>query len=100
IGDQTMLYDVQALEAASAARGCIVIVNNGGAAIFDISVPPQVDARSYLRAPNRTDFSGIAKAFAIPFERVEDAASLRAALARDNETLTIIEAVVPPESLA
>jgi 2-succinyl-5-enolpyruvyl-6-hydroxy-3-cyclohexene-1-carboxylate synthase len=102
IGDQSMLYDVQGLEAADETRGCIVILNNGGASIFDIAVPAQVDVRRFLRRPNRTHFAAVAAAFDVSFERVKEAAALRLALerARESDRMEIIEVVVPPASLA
>ncbi len=105
IGDQTMLYDLPALEALPERRvsGCICIVNNGGPGIYDVSVwteCPQV--RPLLRRETTVDFGAIAAGFGLPFTRCTDRAGLDAALAAAarRDGLSVVEAVVPGEALA
>lgn len=100
IGDLAMLHDIPALEAAQRdqLRGVILIVNNGGAGLFDhMSVATLPGYDSVYRHPVNVDFSGVAQAFGIRHARCSDLTSLRVAMgqARQREGLEIVEAIVP-----
>jgi 2-succinyl-5-enolpyruvyl-6-hydroxy-3-cyclohexene-1-carboxylate synthase len=105
VGDQATLHDLPALEAASGEglRGCICIMNNGGAALFDLldiaSLPGYTDA---VRHPTRVDFGAVAAAFDLSFRRCTSTEELGDALTAGaaGDRLWVAEASVPPDSLA
>jgi 2-succinyl-5-enolpyruvyl-6-hydroxy-3-cyclohexene-1-carboxylate synthase len=103
IGDLSTIHDLPALETCRhyKYRGAIVILNNGGAGLFDHSpLSTLPDYASIYRNSVELDFSGIAQAFAIKYIRCGDVEGLRSALsiAESADELFIIDAKFPPKS--
>lgn len=81
IGDLAMLHDLNSLAAAGPARGAVVVVNNGGGAIFDALPVSQVAGyRRLIRADHDLDFAHAAAQFRLPYRRCADPAGLDVAL--------------------
>jgi 2-succinyl-5-enolpyruvyl-6-hydroxy-3-cyclohexene-1-carboxylate synthase len=103
IGDLSTIHDIPAFETCLhyKYRGAIVILNNGGAGLFDHSpVSTLPDYASIYRNSVEPDFSGIAQAFGIKYIRCKDAETLRGAIsiAETADELFIIDAKFPPKS--
>ncbi|MEU5259271.1 2-succinyl-5-enolpyruvyl-6-hydroxy-3-cyclohexene-1-carboxylic-acid synthase [Amycolatopsis sp. NPDC021455] len=105
IGDQAACHDLSALGALSqdGLRGCVCVVNNGGGAVFDFVACHRLPGyQEAIRHPPAVDFAGAARAFGLPFRRCLDQAQLTRALTDPDlrATVTLVEVVVPPDSLA
>jgi 2-succinyl-5-enolpyruvyl-6-hydroxy-3-cyclohexene-1-carboxylate synthase len=89
VGDLACLHDLNSL-ALSGGEGAIVVLNNGGGAIFDFLPVAQVAGyRQLVRTDHELDFAHAAAQFRLPYARCADAASLVAALRRPG--LSLIE---------
>lgn len=104
IGDQAMLHDLPALEAASDEKlhGCICIINNGGGAIFDLLDCVRLpDYQETIRNPNGVNFAHCAAAFNLEFRRCHSIEELDASLkwSQQKSGVQIIEACVSKDSL-
>lgn len=105
IGDQALTHDLSALGAAAedGLRGCICVISNGGGAVFDLipcrRLPGYTEA---IRHPTAVDFGAAAQTFGLPFRRCLSHHQLTEALtgARAGAGVSLVEVVVPPESLA
>jgi 2-succinyl-5-enolpyruvyl-6-hydroxy-3-cyclohexene-1-carboxylate synthase len=94
LGDLALLHDLNSLAAAGPARGAILVVNNGGGAIFDFLPVAQVPGyRRLVRADHDLDFAHAAAQFRLPYRRCADMTALRAALgeAQEADALLLIE---------
>lgn len=101
-GDQAMMHDMTGLQAADlpGLRGTICIVNNRGGSLLDLFGLNRVPNHERLiRNPTRVDFSAVAAAFGLAFERCTTEQDLRRALAVPERGVRIVEAMVPPDSL-
>jgi 2-succinyl-5-enolpyruvyl-6-hydroxy-3-cyclohexene-1-carboxylate synthase len=89
VGDLACLHDLNSL-ALSGGEGAIVVLNNGGGAIFDFLPVAQVAGyRQLVRTDHDLDFAHAAAQFRLPYVRCGDASSLAAALQRPG--LSLIE---------
>lgn len=87
VGDLACLHDLNAL-ALAGGEGAIVVLNNGGGAIFDFLPVAQVAGyRQLVRTDHDLDFAHAAAQFRLPYERCVDASSLAAALQRPGLSL-------------
>jgi 2-succinyl-5-enolpyruvyl-6-hydroxy-3-cyclohexene-1-carboxylate synthase len=105
IGDQALLHDLAALGAANeeSLRGCICVINNQGGALFDLLPVHRLPGyQEAIRHPVAVDLAAAAQAFRLPFHRCAGQPELAAALAaaQSRDAVSLIEAVVPPGSLA
>jgi 2-succinyl-5-enolpyruvyl-6-hydroxy-3-cyclohexene-1-carboxylate synthase len=105
IGDQAAQHDLSALGTATeqGLRGCICVINNAGGAVFDLVACHRLPGyQEAIRHPTTIDLAAIARAFGLPFSRCHDETGLTEALAtaESQQAVCIIEAVVPPDSLA
>jgi 2-succinyl-5-enolpyruvyl-6-hydroxy-3-cyclohexene-1-carboxylate synthase len=94
IGDLALLHDLNSLALAAGARGAMVVLNNGGGAIFDALPVAQVPGyRRLVRTDHDLDFSHAAAQFRLPYRRCADQPSLVAALAEATtaDVLMLIE---------
>lgn len=94
IGDLALLHDLNSLALAGGARGAVLVVNNGGGAIFDALPVAAVDGyRRLVRADHDLDFAHAAAQFRLPYRRCADRAALSAALAEAEsaDALLLIE---------
>jgi 2-succinyl-5-enolpyruvyl-6-hydroxy-3-cyclohexene-1-carboxylate synthase len=104
VGDQAMLHDLPALTAARDARlrGTIVVVNNGGGAIFDLMACSRF-AGYYetMRNPAGIGFAELAVSFGLDARRVASQDELAAALdwSLASPGVQVIEAAVPSGSM-
>jgi 2-succinyl-5-enolpyruvyl-6-hydroxy-3-cyclohexene-1-carboxylate synthase len=103
IGDLGMLHDLPALTTANRHTGCacIVVVHNGGGAIFDfLSLSTHADYSTTIRNSHDVDFCAVAAGFGLSHSRVSDMASLNAALdaARQHQGVSLVEIRVDAES--
>jgi 2-succinyl-5-enolpyruvyl-6-hydroxy-3-cyclohexene-1-carboxylate synthase len=104
LGDLSLLHDLGGLCLLRKVDGplVIVVVQNGGGAIFEqLPIAKSVDAAILERGfttPEDIDFAAAAAAFGVPYLRAERPAELDAALAAgwSARGATLIEAVVPP----
>ncbi len=82
IGDLACLHDLNSL-ALAGGEGAIVVLNNGGGAIFDFLPVAQVAGyRQLVRTDHELDFAHAAAQFRLPYVRCDKASSLAAALQR------------------
>ena len=80
IGDLAFLHDLPAL--AAGGVGAIVLLNNGGGAIFDYLPVAQVpDYQRWIRTSHTRTFAAAADLFGLVYHGVQDRAALDAALA-------------------
>lgn len=87
VGDLACLHDLNSL-ALAGGEGAIVVLNNGGGAIFDFLPVAQVAGyRQLVRTDHDLDFAHAAAQFRLPYVRCADATSLTAALQRPGLTL-------------
>jgi 2-succinyl-5-enolpyruvyl-6-hydroxy-3-cyclohexene-1-carboxylate synthase len=81
IGDLALLHDATALTAAAGVRGAVVLLDDGGGAIFDfLPVAGQPDYRRLVRAEHAHDVAAIAGACGVPVVRCRSLVELDAAL--------------------
>jgi 2-succinyl-5-enolpyruvyl-6-hydroxy-3-cyclohexene-1-carboxylate synthase len=104
IGDQSMVHDMNGLEAARVhgVTGTICIMNNEGGSLFDLFGLNQLpDHGRLIRNPPGVNFEAVAAAFALPYRRCAGIEPLREALAEEpaQEQVRLVEMVVPPGSL-
>jgi 2-succinyl-5-enolpyruvyl-6-hydroxy-3-cyclohexene-1-carboxylate synthase len=104
IGDQAMVHDMNALEAArvQGVSGTICIMNNEGGSLFDLFGLNQLPGHGRLvRNPSGANFEAVAAAFGQPYRRCTDVASLREMLVETPEPgqIRIIEMAVSAGSL-
>lgn len=91
VGDLACLHDLNSL-ALAGGEGAIVVLNNGGGAIFDFLPVAQVAGyRQLVRTDHELDFAHAAAQFRLPYVRCGDAASLAAALQRPGLSLVECE---------
>lgn len=94
VGDIAMLHDLNSLALADGSCGAVVVVNNGGGAIFDALPVAQVTGyRRLVRTDHDYDFAHAAAQFRLPYRRCADPDQLRAALdeAHHAEAMLLIE---------
>jgi 2-succinyl-5-enolpyruvyl-6-hydroxy-3-cyclohexene-1-carboxylate synthase len=88
LGDLACLHDLTSLALAGGAEGAIVVLNNGGGAIFDFLPVSQVAGyRQLVRADHAFDFAAAAAQFHLPYALCRDSDGLAAALRRSGLTL-------------
>ncbi|MXX61920.1 MAG: 2-succinyl-5-enolpyruvyl-6-hydroxy-3-cyclohexene-1-carboxylic-acid synthase [Holophagales bacterium] len=110
-GDVSLLHDLDGLAIAPEYRAgppaVVVVIDNQGGRIFDRLPIAKAGifrgpAGRHWLTPHGVDFGGLARAFGVPYARVEDASSLgreiRAALGRRG--VSLIVATVAPGALA
>ncbi|HFD79741.1 MAG TPA: 2-succinyl-5-enolpyruvyl-6-hydroxy-3-cyclohexene-1-carboxylic-acid synthase [Gammaproteobacteria bacterium] len=100
IGDLAFCHDLNGLLAAPGCDATLVVINNGGGGIFRYL--PQSGLETFERywlTPTGLDFSHAARLYGVPFRRVEDAASFRAAFADSlrQPGVKLIEARIDPQ---
>ncbi len=98
IGDTSLLHDLNSLQlAARCGRSLrIVVLNNGGGAIFDrLPVREHAEFQDWFRAPLALDVLALAGAFGLPAIRLERAAQLKDWLLRDPGRASLAEFRVP-----
>ncbi len=82
IGDLACLHDLNSLALVAGTDGAIVVLNNGGGAIFDALPVSRVPGyRQLVRTDHRLDFAHAAAQFGLPYVRCTSGAALAAALA-------------------
>lgn len=96
IGDIALLHDANGLlHAARTGPGLLILmINNGGGGIFELlpAAHEVVEFEALFATPQMVRFADLAKAHDIPHSRVDDAASLRAALRQwPRAGLTLLE---------
>ena len=94
VGDLSLLHDLNSLTLADGLTGAIVVLNNGGGAIFDALPVAQVPGyRRLVRTDHRFEFSHAAAMFGLPYRRCADATTLATALveAAASPTMLLIE---------
>ena len=84
VGDLAFLHDIGALQMARpmTIAATVVVVNNGGGAIFD-TLPIRTHAglfARYFKTPQVADIGALCAATGAMWQRVDEVASLRAAL--------------------
>lgn len=80
VGDLAFLHDLPAL--AAGGTGAIVLINNGGGAIFDYLPVAQVpDYQPWIRTSHTRTFAAAADLFGMVYHGVHDRAALDGALA-------------------
>jgi 2-succinyl-5-enolpyruvyl-6-hydroxy-3-cyclohexene-1-carboxylate synthase len=105
LGDLSALHDLPALEAVlhQQYRGVIVILNNGGAGLFDmLPIRTVPEYERLIRNHIPVDFGLIAQAFGLAYTRCADRPALRQALGNPlrHDRLHVIEVVVPKHAAA
>jgi 2-succinyl-5-enolpyruvyl-6-hydroxy-3-cyclohexene-1-carboxylate synthase len=82
IGDLACLHDLNSLALAGRARGAVVVLNNGGGAIFDALPVSRVPGyRRLVRTDHDLDLAGAAALFRLPYRRCDNLVALTGALA-------------------
>lgn len=82
IGDLSMLHDLNSLGLADGLQGAVVVLNNGGGAIFDALPVAQVPGyRQLIRTDHAREFSHAAALFGMPYVRCAGPRTLAEALA-------------------
>jgi 2-succinyl-5-enolpyruvyl-6-hydroxy-3-cyclohexene-1-carboxylate synthase len=84
VGDQTLLHDCGSLALLAGRDAVIVLLDNGGGAIFDhlpfaATLPPELLARGWT-APPRADFAALAGAFGLQYAEAAGRQAVDAAL--------------------
>jgi 2-succinyl-5-enolpyruvyl-6-hydroxy-3-cyclohexene-1-carboxylate synthase len=104
-GDLAFLHDLPALAAARALTtpAAVVLLDNGGGAIFDfLAVAAHPRARDRVRTPQTADLAAIARGFGVHVRRADDRCALEDALdeAARRPGLTVIHAAVAGDAVA
>jgi 2-succinyl-5-enolpyruvyl-6-hydroxy-3-cyclohexene-1-carboxylate synthase len=111
LGDVTFLHDLASLGIAERAGArtsvAIVVIQNGGGRIFEqlplAAVPGlEQEIMQHVTTPHALDISHLARFYGVPFVRVSDETTLRAALehAHAQPGCTLIEAIAPDHDAA
>ncbi len=91
VGDLSLLHDLNSLAVAGGTSGAIVVLNNGGGAIFDALPVAQVAGyRRLVRTDHQLEFSHAAAMFGLPYRRCTDGATLASALAEATTSATML----------
>ncbi len=98
VGDLAFLHDLPALAGAELGRGAIVLLNNGGGAIFDylpVAAVPGYDR--WVRTAHRRTFAAAGILFGMPYHPCRTFAELDAALAAAavGDSPHLIECLLP-----
>ena len=89
LGDVSLLHDLDGLAAASAygngPPAAIVVIDNGGGRIFERLPIANADvfggpAGGHWLTPHGVDFGGLARAFGLPYARVEESSAAERAI--------------------